>query len=187
MRDVMVDLETLGTVPGFAILSIGAVAFDEDGLYGDDNGEGFYAVVHRPTCVEAFLTVCPETLKWWEKKSEDARQVLTQSLDPHGSLPLAEALERFNVFLSKFGGRQMARVWGNGSDFDNAGLACAYDAAKVRPGWSFWNNRCYRTFKNLARDVEMEREGTYHNAFDDARSQALHLVKILKAKGLTLG
>jgi DNA polymerase III epsilon subunit-like protein len=30
MRDVMVDLETLGTVPGCVILSIGAVAFDEN-------------------------------------------------------------------------------------------------------------------------------------------------------------
>jgi hypothetical protein len=29
MDNVMVDLETLGTVPGISYLSIGAVAFDE--------------------------------------------------------------------------------------------------------------------------------------------------------------
>lgn len=187
MRDVMVDLETLGTIPGFAILSIGAVAFDAEGLYGpDEEPQGFYAVVHRPTCVEAFLTICPETEKWWARQGEKAQEVLEISLDPHGSLPLATALERFNIFLDKHGGRQYCRVWGNGSDFDNAGLACAYDAAKVRPGWSFWNNRCYRTFKNLAPQVTLEREGVYHNAFDDAVTQARHLVRILKETGLAL-
>jgi hypothetical protein len=182
MRDVMVDLETLGTVPGFVILSIGAVAFDEQGLHSQE----FYSVIHRPSCEEAFLTVCPRTEKWWEDKEPEAREVLEQSLELTMSQPLKAVLERFNFYLGRFGGRQNVRLWGNGSDFDNAGLACAYDAVEAQPGWSFWNNRCYRTLKNLAPEVEMEREGTYHNALDDARSQARHLLRILEARGLTL-
>lgn len=185
MRDVMVDLETLGVVPGFVILSIGAIAFDEQGLC-DDGDDGFYTVVHRPSCEEAFLSINHETEEWWLRKHEDARQVLDQSMDPCASLALPVALARLNAYLGRFGGQQKVRVWGNGSDFDNAGLACAYDAVKVPLGWKFWNNRCYRTLKNLAPEVEMDREGTYHNAIDDARSQAKHLIRILAAKGLTL-
>ena len=40
MRDVMLDMETLGTAPGSAILTIGAVEFDPHGnsvpTYGKD-------------------------------------------------------------------------------------------------------------------------------------------------------
>lgn len=185
MLDVMGDLETLGHVPGFVILSIGAIAFDEAGLCGDGD-DGFYCVVHRPSCEEAFLSVSPETEAWWRRQAADAQEVLEQSLNPAASLPLAVALERFNTFLGRFGGRKNVRLWGNGSDFDNAGLACAYDAVKIKPGWEFWNNRCYRTLKNLAPEVNMDRDGTYHNAFDDARSQAKHAIRILEARGLSL-
>lgn len=182
MIDVMVDLETLGTVPGCAILSIGAVAFTEK----DVDEQGFYCVIHRPSCEEAFLSVNADTLRWWQQQSEEARDVLELSMDPARSLPLVMVLGRFNSYLRRFGGRKDCRLWGNGSDFDNALLSVAYDAASVKPDWSFWNNRCYRTLKNLAPDLKLEREGTYHNAYDDAVSQAKHLQRILEAKGLTL-
>lgn len=184
MRDVMVDLETLGTVPGCVILSIGAVAFDEERL----DEQGFNIVVFRPSCEECFLSVSADTLAWWERQSEDARYVLERSVDPAQSVPLPTALGRLNDYLGRFGGagRDGVRLWGNGSDFDNALLSVAYDAAKVAAGWKFWNNRCYRTLKNLAPDIKMEREGTYHDAYDDACNQARHLQRILKARGLTL-
>ena len=41
-QDVMVDLETWGTKPGCAIISIGAVSFGPDGL-----GEEFYTALDR--------------------------------------------------------------------------------------------------------------------------------------------
>ena len=42
MKDIMLDLETLGTGPGCAIVSIGAVAFDEFGVAEI----GFYRACH---------------------------------------------------------------------------------------------------------------------------------------------
>lgn len=182
MLDVMVDCETLGTVPGCVPLSIGAVGFDEDELSMHE----FYVVIHRPTCEDAFLSISKSTLEWWERQSPEAREVLEQSLDEQRSLPLKAALGRLNTFLGRFGGARDVRLWGNGSDFDNALLACAYDAAGVQLGWKFWNNRCYRTLKNLAPEVTAQREGTYHNALDDAKTQARHLQQVLKAKGLSL-
>ena len=38
----------------------------------------------------------------------------------------------------------------------------------------------YRTLKNLLPYIEMERVGEHHNALDDAKSQALHAIKLLK-------
>lgn len=182
MQHVMHDLETLGQTPGFIILSIGAVAFDEDNI----DEEGFYAVVHRPTCEEVFLREEESTKQWWDKQDEEAQKVLRQSLDPNHSIPLATALTYFNNYLGRFGGKRDARLWGNGSDFDNAGMSCAFDATKIRPNWSFWNNRCYRTLKAQAPHIKPVREGTYHNALDDAKTQARHLQEILRATGLAL-
>jgi hypothetical protein len=189
MRDVMVDTETLGTVPGAVVMSIGAVAFDAQNT---DEEQGFNITIHRPSCEEVFLEVNKETEAWWSRQSEEAREVIARSMDPTKSVPLTTALQRFNDYLGRFGGRGAGtgsgvRVWGNGSDFDNALLAVCFDAANVRPGWEFWNNRCYRTLKNQAPDIKIVRGGTYHDAFDDAVDQAKHLQRILAAKGLVLG
>lgn len=49
-----------------------------------------------------------------------------------------------------------------------------------RAGWEFWNNRCFRTLKGMAPHIKTERQGTYHNALDDAKTQALHAIKVLQ-------
>jgi hypothetical protein len=183
MQNTMVDLETLGTVPGCVILSIGAVAFDP--MTGQMD-EGFYTVIHRPTCTEAFLTVDPATEAWWRNQGAEARVVLEQSQDKKCAVPLRAGLAMLNDYLNKHGGKRNARLWGNGADFDNAILSCAYDAVNMKPGWEFWNNRCYRTLKNLAPATKLLREGTYHNALDDARSQVKHLLLLREELGLKL-
>lgn len=184
MRHVMVDLETLGSTPGCVILSIGAVAFSAEPPYLD---EGFYIVVNTEDCMAHYLSQEPDTVAWWDRQSEEARQVVGQARDTKTSVPLRLALEKFNEYLGN-NPRQTA-LWGNGSDFDNAILAVAYRMVAVesgdptfKPAWDHWNNRCYRTLKNLVRGPKLERVGTYHNALDDARSQALHAVELLRSR-----
>lgn len=187
MRNNMVDLETLGKVPGCAILSIGVVAF----AFGHvEHGEeimdsGFYTVVNRQSCFDNFLHSDPETMTWWDDQSEAARVVLHESMELSKSTPLPDALDALNAYVTSFGGKD-ARVWGNGSDFDNAILAAAFHACGKKPAWNFWNNRCYRTLKNLdMRGTKAERVGTYHNALDDAKTQALHARQIARDLDLT--
>jgi inhibitor of KinA sporulation pathway (predicted exonuclease) len=79
-----------------------------------------------------------------------------------------------------------ALVWGNGADFDNPILAAAYRATGISQGWKPYNGRCYRTIKNLAPQVRLVRTGTHHNALDDARAQAQHLLDIVEYTSLTL-
>lgn len=176
MKDVMVDLETLGMVPGCVIISIGAVFFDSTGL-----GDEFYTVVNRMDAEARGLTVDAATVKWWTQQSDEARKVLHDSSRKKTSLPLMMALAQFDRFLSSRGDVTNVRVWGNGADFDNPILAVAYDRLGQRPPWKFWNNRCFRTLKNLApEEAKPPRQGTHHNALDDAKHQAEHAVRALR-------
>lgn len=182
MKDIMLDLETLGTVPGCAIVSFGAVAFDEFGVAM----EGFYQAVHVPGWETPGLTLDnlvkdEDTIAWWQGQSEQARAVFT---DPN-ALTTREALERLRSYIAQYGS---PRVWGNGADFDNPIVACAAHAVGIPPRsvWRGYDGRCYRTVKNQFKDVKLVRGGTHHNALDDARSQAEHLVQICKTRGWRL-
>jgi DNA polymerase III epsilon subunit-like protein len=178
MNNVMIDLETLGLRPGHTILSIGAVFFSEDSI-----GETFYAEIERASCAYYGLQEDPETLQWWYKQEEQARNVL------HGynAKPLPLVLEKLSNFLRlecpevDEKGNSTIKVWGNNSTFDIGFLDEAYARCKLQPLWKFYNTRCYRTLKNLRPEIAFVRQGQYHNALDDALSQAVHAAAILKA------
>lgn len=175
MKDVMVDLETLGQTPGCAILSIGAIAFDP---FKGVTGNEFYTVINTESCLKSGLDTDQSTIDWWAKQEEAARSVLMEAANSGESL--AAALTSFQNFLAQYRLSNVL-VWGNGSDFDNAILACAYRAVGSQLPWKFWNNRCYRTLKNLKPSMGPKRVGTYHNALDDARTQALHAMELLRS------
>lgn len=180
MFDCMTDLETLGTCPGSIILSVGACMYDDYGV-----GETFYQTISIDSCKEAFLSEDPKTVAWWERQSPAARKVFDDCRNPSVAGTLQAVLTNFNNWLRKHGGVDV-RVWGNGASFDNALLYSAYDAAKIRPGWKFFNDRCYRTIKSLAPEIILVREGTYHNAVDDAISQAKHHIAVNDKLGIKL-
>jgi DNA polymerase III epsilon subunit-like protein len=168
MSNIMVDLETMGNGSTAAIVAIGAVKFSAKGL----GLEEFYEVIDLNSSVQAGLTIDPDTLMWWMKQSDEARKALTGK-----NVPLFKALKEFSRFVGNSG---EAKIWGNGASFDNPILANAYRAVNLEQPWRFWNDRCYRTVKSLlGNGIPMERVGDHHNALDDAKSQALHLIKIL--------
>lgn len=175
-KNVMVDLETYGTVPGCVMLSIGAVAFDP---YTQTLGPAFYCVINIADQQEKGLHVDENTVKWWSSQSLEAREVITQAEE--AGCTLTEALNKFTAYLTEFGIKSV-KLWGNGSDFDNAILACGYRAIGQTAPWIPWNNRCYRTLKNMVKVPSQTRQGTYHNALDDAKTQALHAILLLRAR-----
>ena len=67
MKHVMVDLETLGTLPGCAIMSVGAVFFDESGL-----GDEFCMVARQDNYTQAGLAIDADTASWWAQQSPEA-------------------------------------------------------------------------------------------------------------------
>ena len=182
LRHVMTDLETLGTVPGCVGFSIGAVLMDfETGQLGEE----FYTEICVEDSKNAFLIEDADTRKWWDEKPEDARAALIKA--ESGTAPkLAPAMMAFNDYLLGLGGMRSIRLYGNGADFDNPILRVMWDAAGVLPFYSkagFFGGRCYRSLKSLEEIFgeamafeKLDRQGTYHNALDDAKSQAVHLM-----------
>ena len=171
---VMLDLETLGTRPGDTILSIGAVKFDaEKGL-----GEEFYVTIKPDSCKEAGLKAQKSTIEWWGKQSEEAKAAAFK-----GEFTLEAALLKLSMWMPPI---EQAVVWGNGANFDNALLAAAYRAVKMDPPWNFWNDRCYRTISSMFMKSRVERVGTYHNALDDAKTQALRLITMAEESKFVL-
>jgi exodeoxyribonuclease VIII len=175
VNNVMIDLETLGQRPGCSIISIGAVAFDErTGALGPE----LYLVVSRDSCREAGLHEDQSTIDWWMGQSDEAKEVLLET-ESEEALSLTEALKQLKQYLDQFN-LSKVKVWGCGSDFDNAILTCCYAAIDQELPWKFWNNRCYRTIKSLDKGPKPKRVGTYHNALDDAKTQAIHAIQILR-------
>lgn len=172
MIHVMVDLETLGRRAGCKVLSIGAVVFGPSGL-----GAEFYSRILRAE--QGDLHEDPDTIQWWADQKGGAKAELFGS--DEGKVLLAQSLKDFNTWLENVAaqGNVELSVWGNGADFDNAILQSCFAEMGQAPGWLFWNNRCYRTLKGLAPTVKLVRQGTYHNALDDAKSQAEHAARLM--------
>jgi hypothetical protein len=166
MSGVMLDLETLGNRPGSVILAIGAVRFGAGRL-----GEEFYTRVDPQSCIDAGLQMDVSTVMWWMQQSDEARAEVCRE-----GIPLPQALGKFTAWLLSL---QESDVWGNGASFDNTVLVAAYRACRMELPWPFWRDRCYRTAKALHPHVRLQRSGTHHNALDDAKTQALHLMEIL--------
>ena len=170
MSEVMVDLETLGNGSNAVIISIGAVAFDP--ASGQISSE-FYMVVDPQSCVDVGLKMDVSTVMWWMNQSDEARSAFKKA-----GVPLEVALQEFKAWYP-----QSASLWGNGATFDNVILSNAYTLAGINRPWHFTKDRCYRTLKALRPDVKQDRVGTHHNALDDAKFQALHACKLLRALG----
>lgn len=171
--NVMIDLETLGTKPGCVVMSIGAVYFDP--ITGE-LGPEFYVVINSEDSLDRGLKAETQTMAWWSRQNEESANIIDESYFSKITLP--EALNQFSRFLREYDW-QKTKVWGNGSDFDNAILSACYSVVGQIPPWEFWNNRCYRTMKNLVPYIKIQqRSGIYHNALDDARTQAIHLAEI---------
>lgn len=159
----MIDLETFGTRPGAVIVALGAVCFGEGKIL-----DRFYARIDPVDAQAHGLTIEAATVTWWLEQSAAARIEIAAA----NALPLAQVLVSFGRWL----GEDAAEVWGNGASFDNALLAEAYARCGLARPWPFWMDRCYRTIKALHPAVKIVREGTHHNALDDAATQAAHLM-----------
>lgn len=173
-EEVMIDLETLGTGNDAVILSLGAVKFDPHSM---EMGEKFYVTIDPASCQRYGMKIDAKTVLWWmgAERSEARDFLINAEL-----LDLAAALEGFRLWMN--GDKP---VWGNGATFDNVILRNAFAAIGMECPWKFWNDRCYRTMKNVAPkmavDTPIERIGTHHNALDDAVTQARHLQRIFAA------
>lgn len=178
MREIMLDLECTDSKRTAAIVSIGAVFFD---IHKQQLGEEFYVEISLNGInkqFEAGRTSSLETIQWWMAQSDAARNVWLKN--EHEKMDIIPALHEFVKFAAK--SEERPRVWGNGVDYDNVVLRDCYEMFNIKAPWHFRDSRCYRTIKNLFNKSHtgLDRIGNHHNGLDDAKTQAVHLMKMLK-------
>lgn len=170
MKDVMFDLETLGSSPGCAILSIGAVKFDrKKGTLGD----GFYVSVDLQSCLDLGLKVEADTFYWWLDQATEARAALLKD-----RANLSVAIMALNHFLAKDAEGDYC-VWSHGASFDLPVLKMAYNACGMTTPWKFRDERDTRTILDLAKMKMEKHPHLAHHALVDAEMQAKTICKAL--------
>ena len=157
----MIDMETMGTEPGAALLSLAAVAFDPQSNGIEDQ---FCRNIELQSCLDAGLQVSAKTVYWWLGRSEMARSALLQN-----RVSLIHALDSFNLWLCRVG---PSRIWSHGATFDVILLDAAYRTLRMIPPYDFRNARDTRTLFDLAGLEYIKSEETAHLALDDAVRQA---------------
>ena len=178
MKDIMLDIETLDTARSAVVLSIGAVVFDP---HSKELGEKFYVEFTHDLATQQRVgrTVSADTVVWWMQQGAAAKQIFVDPA-PEGvrRVSTAQGLTEFASFVSRNGGKE-AKLWGNGSDFDNVIVGSLFDSFGLVKPWSYSRNRCYRTMKRVfGENVPLVRQGVHHNGLDDAITQAAHLQEI---------
>lgn len=179
MKNIMVDLEALNSDHSAAIISIGMVYFD---LGKMKLGPELYVELNQEALKEQLelgRTWSLSTMIWWMQQSDLARQVWIQK---EGQVTNKECFQKLKDYFNLFPehGRNI-RVWGNGSTYDNICLQSYMRSFKQRILWNYKGDMCYRTIKAMfGNRAELTRVGTHHNGLDDARTQAVHMMNMLK-------
>lgn len=173
--DLMIDLETTGNTSKAGVLSIGACFFDVPTL---TLGPTFYAVLDINDQIKKGRILDKDTMKWWEGQSEEAKQVFKAK-----KFPVDKVLDAFSLWIKTNGGSKIA-PWGNGSSFDISIMETLYTDYGKKPPWMYWNVQDLRTFRRFVANGAkiVAREGVYHNAKDDAVTQAQFVLNFLKEK-----
>jgi hypothetical protein len=159
------------------IASIGICSFNP---LGDEIYDSRYWVMNKARQTGAWID--PDTVHWWMQQSDAARDAITYYTP---KIPLADAF----VELAKWYEEQKCtEIWAMPVTFDIVLLENAYKREKRTIPWSYRQVRDFSTIKrssllnNYIGDMEtVIREGTHHNAVDDAIHQAKQLQKTLKA------
>lgn len=164
----VVDIETLDTAPTAVILSIGAVAFKDSEIKGE-----FATFISVQDSLRLGRTTSVDTLEWWKNQSQEAAKDLATVSD----VSLFTAIDQFTDWYSKL---QCTALWGNGVAFDNVILRSAAASCEHQHFPNYKQDRCYRTVCALVDIPKAKFEGVEHVAINDARNEAVHLMKVLE-------
>lgn len=169
-KDLMIDIETMGTNPNSSILSIAAIEFNID---TGEIGKEFYTNICLQSCKNLGLDIEPSTVLWWMNQNESARKKLIE--EP--GLSIIEALKSFNNFI-----QGNYKIWANSPAFDCEILKNAFKKSLLPIPWNFWDERDVRTLVSIYPEIKQNCtfKGTGHNALDDCKHQIEYCTLIWK-------
>lgn len=169
-RNIMLDLETLGTTAGSVILTVGAVEFDNDGAR-----ERLYRRISLKDSLLYGFTVDADTLKWWMGQKEAVRN---EAFGAHlkESDTVTTALDWIQNFFLAAGKKVV--LWGNGASFDPVLLEAYFRKFGLSLPFDYRNVRCYRTVSAMFPSVPKRVRIHAHDALADAEAQVQRLMDI---------
>lgn len=169
-RNIMLDLETLGTTAGSVILTVGAVVFDNDGAR-----ERLYRRISLKDSLSYGFTVDADTLKWWMGQKEAVRN---EAFGAHlqESDTVTTALDWIQNFFVSAGKKVV--LWGNGASFDPVLLEAYFRKFGLSLPFDYRNVRCYRTVSAMFLGVPKRVRQHAHDALADAEAQVQRLMDI---------
>ena len=140
LKDVMVDIETMGTGLTPAIKSIAAVEFD---MNTGEIGESFKIGITLSSNEQYGLNCEANTVEWWLRQSKEAKLSLLGMKE----YDLKSALFQFSKWFRNLDG--VKTIWSKGPNFDLRVLFTAYSKTGLRVPWHYTNERCVRTIMSL--------------------------------------
>lgn len=172
--DCMLDLESLGTRPDCAILTLGAIKFDPFNL--DKFGDGIYFRIDVDEQLSLGRQVQEDTLEWWMRQAEDVREEALGESDRISLTSMYQQLNRFLVGVNN--------IWCQGPAFDIVILENIYRQMSWPTPWQFWQIRDSRTLFGVHGDPREKNKVGLHNALEDCVSQATAVQQIYHKLGI---
>ncbi|WP_173911073.1 3'-5' exonuclease [Acinetobacter sp. Marseille-Q1618] len=172
MNKLMLDLETLALSDKPVIAAIGAVVFNDEKIIQE-----FYVQIDLESCTKVGLEIDASTVQWWLTQSPEAIQA-TFGGNQELKWGIRSALESLIDFYKE---NECQTIYGNGALNDIVWINSAIKAVGLEKPWGFREEMCFRSLRNHLPWVEIDDfDGTKHKAIDDAKWQALYLIKALK-------
>jgi len=198
----MIDLETLGTIAGSPIVTIGAVVFNP---YVCDSSEelirrGLNIQLDLSDAIDKSRGIEGKTIRWWFEQEDAAIKALVSG----DTVSVKEGLQKLHRYLNDRGNfvneeffegladmPKCSTFWAKDPDFDMVLLRYYYELLREKLPWEFYACRSVRTIEAIAWDdpsskPEFKIPGVAHNAMWDAVHQAMRIQAAMKELGRTV-
>jgi len=168
MKQLSIDIETLGTTLNSAIVQIGACEFD---MLTGKIVKTFSVNVQSDLDAEIICT--KGTIMFWLQQVKGNPKAANEVFFKH-AVDLPTALSE----LTKFIDGEEYEVWANGTKFDLGMLEYQYKLLDLPVPWKHNADRCMRTLRMLCGHIDVDM-GTYkemcHTGLSDAIWQAKYI------------
>lgn len=163
MKELMIDIETLGTNVNCPVLEIGAVVF----VGADIIERNCYKLDLQQQFVKGRQ---PDwsTLNWWMGQDPRVREMVFGGYRDD----CFKALQQFNIFYNK---HQPKRTWCKGLSFDLPIIESLMQDFDCTVPWKYYDTRDLRTFSALLGREGRSKAQDAHSAEADC----LHQIKLL--------
>lgn len=165
MKDVMIDIESLGKGENKCVVQIGACFFDRD---TGEIGASFKRNIDAISAEREGFKLDADTVYWWLAQSDQARQSILA--DPKEDI--RTVFHALNIFLEP-----ATQIWSHAT-FDFVTIMETYRKLNIKPSFGFRTARDIRTLMDIVRiTVDRKREGVHHDALDDAKHQVKYCME----------